>query len=181
MSHNYAVRGFTLVELLVVVAIASILTVGTASMVRDVLAASQVKRGVDALRQSFALARSEAIKRNADVLVCKSKFDICDQDATWSHGWIVFHDANGNGQRDLAEAVLRRESFLHSSITFLPNEPVKTYVLYTSFGQTRSRTGALQAGTFSVCSSSVDGGYSQQLVINSTGKVRVSRGARLCR
>jgi type IV fimbrial biogenesis protein FimT len=75
--------GFTLMEVIVVVAILGILaTVGVPSM-RDLIASTKVRGAVSDVYSSLILARSEAIKRNGSV-------DVIPSVATnWGAGWTV--------------------------------------------------------------------------------------------
>ena len=60
-------RGFTLVELMIVLAVVAIFASLAAPSFRELTATQKVRSAVSALNESLWLARSEAIKRNADV------------------------------------------------------------------------------------------------------------------
>lgn len=56
------------------------------------------------------LARSEAIKRNAIVRLCRSADGAtCAGSGTFQQGWIVFHDADNDGAVDSGEAVVQTQ------------------------------------------------------------------------
>jgi type IV fimbrial biogenesis protein FimT len=59
-------RGFTLIELLVTIAVVAIFSMLAGPAFRELIAAQRVKSGASALTESLWLARSEAVKRNAD-------------------------------------------------------------------------------------------------------------------
>ena len=69
---KFSSQGFTFVEFMVVfalgVVLASLAVPGFAKMIRN----NRINSASDALLSSLSLARSEAIKRNAPVTVCKS-------------------------------------------------------------------------------------------------------------
>lgn len=73
--------GFTLIELIIVMVILGVLTTIAAPNMYDLVLASRVRTAATALYGSLILARSEAIKRNANV-------DIVPGTADWS-GWQV--------------------------------------------------------------------------------------------
>jgi type IV fimbrial biogenesis protein FimT len=75
-------RGFTLIELMVTMAVLVILiTIGVPSF-NDLVQNQRVKTAVSELHSSLIFARSEAIKRNAEVTITRNG-------ASWSNGWNV--------------------------------------------------------------------------------------------
>lgn len=90
--------GFSLVELLVVIALVAASSLAAAPMFSEWQARDRVDGAARALLASLTLARSEAIARGARVVVCPSdggtrclpKGQRCAQGrAAWSCGWIV--------------------------------------------------------------------------------------------
>jgi type IV fimbrial biogenesis protein FimT len=59
-------RGFTLIELLVTIAVIAIFSALAGPAFREMIANQRVRSGASALTESLWLARSEAVKRNAD-------------------------------------------------------------------------------------------------------------------
>jgi len=100
--------GFTLIELMVVLAIAAILvTLAAPSFVR-LIQSSQVTGAVNTFLADVRFARSEAIRLGGSVTMCfRSTTDnstgaVCGSDATvgWANGWVIFRDVNANGVRN---------------------------------------------------------------------------------
>uniref|UniRef100_UPI00397E2A89 GspH/FimT family pseudopilin n=1 Tax=Salmonella sp. SAL4437 TaxID=3159892 RepID=UPI00397E2A89 len=75
----------------------------------------------------------------------------CEPGGRWEDGWIVFADLNDDGDRDADEAILAVEPPSFPGITIRGNKPVSSYVSYTSYGNARMTSGALQMGTLTVC------------------------------
>lgn len=99
--------GFTLIELMVTIAIAAILvTTGVPAFtqfVQNNRRASQVNMLVRALQ----IARSEAVRQRTTIGACASSNQTsCSASTTWSTGWIVFVDKDGDGVVDSGEDVL---------------------------------------------------------------------------
>ena len=75
--------GFTLIELLIVVAILGVIvSMGVPSM-RDLIASTKVKTAANDTFASLNIARSEAVKLNANVEVVPS------DTSNWGAGWLV--------------------------------------------------------------------------------------------
>ena len=93
-----ASAGFTLVELMVVIVIASILMAIGVPSYRSVTNSNRVSAEVNALLGDLQFARSEAIKEGLSVTACPMKADAtaCSGLTTWHKGWIVIgNDGTG--------------------------------------------------------------------------------------
>jgi type IV fimbrial biogenesis protein FimT len=167
--------GFTLIELLVAVAVmAVILTVAAPN-----LSGMMVTNGLDAKANAFLsavhLTRSEAVKRNSRVVLCKSATgSSCDTSGGWEQGWVVFHDVNNNAAVDAGEDVIQRQQALPASFFLRGNTSVAKYISYTSTGVAKKTSGAFQAGTVTLCHSADAEGSARQVVISITGRPRIN-------
>lgn len=169
-------RGLSLVEQLTVLALAAtLLGSGVASM--QALSASMVASAAsNELLAHLLLARSEAIKRRQRVTLCKSADGAgCADTGAWEQGWILFVDADGDGQRAADEPVLQRRRPLAGSLRVRGNASVERYVAYTPTGVTRLAGGGFQAGTLTVCRQSAEPGVARQIVISASGRPRVQK------
>lgn len=105
MSGGQA-RGFTLIELMVAIAVAAIvLAIGLPSF-QSSLRSNRVATTTNELLTSLALARSEAIRSTRSGSVCPSA-DGATCGTDWTKGWLVFADRNSNGTLDADETVLK--------------------------------------------------------------------------
>ena len=83
-------RGFTLVELLITLAIAGMLAALGAPAFGNLLARTRNAGAEAALANTLRHARSTAVLRNTRILVCPSRDGArCTPDADWQHGWLV--------------------------------------------------------------------------------------------
>lgn len=93
--------GFTLVELLVVLAMAAVLAVFSVPSLVSFIQRNRVESEVSAMMRSLQLARSEAIKRGQPVSVCASRDGArCLGENVWRDGWLVFVDRDADGEVD---------------------------------------------------------------------------------
>lgn len=97
-------RGFTLIEILVTIAIAAILAGVAVPSLSGFLRNVKLNSISASLVASLQQARSEAIKLNQGVLVCPSNTAKTDCAATtdWgANGWLVCYDADSDGLCDV--------------------------------------------------------------------------------
>lgn len=99
-------RGFTIVELMVVVVIAAILATLAGPSFTAFVNETRQNSTLSQLQADLNRARSEAIKRNARMLVCNpnSSGKDCSTATTWNSGWIVCYDVDGNDHCDVTAA-----------------------------------------------------------------------------
>lgn len=170
-------NGFTLIELVIVMAIMAILMPVGIFKLNGVLDSLKLTAASNSLLAHMHLARSEAIKRNGRVVLCKSEGGIvCSAAGGWEQGWIVFDDANDNGQKDGTETLLAREGRLSSGLKLTGNLNLASYVSFASNGATKlAGGGGFQAGTLTICKFSTQASEARQVIINAVGRPRVQK------
>lgn len=147
MNRN-SVKGFTLLELLIVLAIMIILCLISFSGLQNILVRTHLDSDAYQFFLSLSFARQAAIKHNRLVTVCPTSNQItCSQD--WSNGYMVVYDQN----------VLRTQNW-HSSTTVVGNQtPI---IQFTGDGR------SLQRATFVIQN---HGGF--KIVIYDSGRIRL--------
>ena len=173
-----AAGGFTLIEMLAVVAVSALLMSLALPSFSAIIDSVKLSSATNVFLSGLHLARSEAIKRNSRVALCKTADGVsCAATGGWEQGWIVFHDANNNGARESSEVMILRELPLSSSMRLTGNVSVARYVSFTPTGGTRLIGGGFQAGTLTVCRYSAEAGEARQIILNAVGRPRVQRTA----
>ena len=171
-----SMQGFTLVELVAVIAILGILLGVAVPWVGTFADSMRLTSQANAYLSALHLTRSEAIKRNSRMTVCKSADGLsCTEDGGWQQGWIIFHDPNHNAAKDDTEVMVHQSPALPTSFQLVGNSNVAKYVSFDATGGTRLASGAFQAGTLTLCRQSASSGEARQIVINSAGRPRVQK------
>ena len=118
--------GFTLVELLITMAVAAILLAIGIPSFRYVTNSNRIAAEINGLLGDLQFARSEAIKEGQPVSVCVSASGTgCAANTnTWQSGWIVFSDLNANGAVDAGDVILRIQKPFSSTDTFVATQNV---------------------------------------------------------
>jgi type IV fimbrial biogenesis protein FimT len=161
--------GYSFIELSAVLAIAGILLAAATPSFIYTVRDNRIATQVNLLLANVHLARMEAIKRNQDVVLCRSKDGRqCNRSSRartdWSDGWIVYVNPDGDKKRDPDEPLLQVQSGVPPGMTLRFNQWWR--VIYHADGSARN-------GSFSLCDSRGSEG-ARTLVLFYTGRPRVS-------
>lgn len=111
-------RGFTLPELLAVIAVTAILASVAAPSFSELIASQRAKGAASDMFASLLRTRSEAIKRNTEVTLAPSGL-------TWASGWSIAHPGDADILLEDRAAVVGATITGPDSVTYLPNGRVK--------------------------------------------------------
>ncbi len=167
--HRLKHGGYSLYDLIITSAVASVLGVGAVGM-SNLLQNARLTAGVNQLMAQLSLARSEAIKRHSSITLCASVTGAeCRGSRKWHDGWIIFLDPNGNGRLEPGESILRvQDSPAIKSLNFGAWGPgTGQWVTYEADGSTK------QNGTFTFCDSR-GAAKAKAVILLGTGRPRFS-------
>lgn len=160
------VRGFTLIELMVTLAVMGVLLgIGVPSFQR-IQQSTRVASSFHLLTTSLALARMAAVKNHAPVSICPSSDGrYCRGDTVWDEGWIVFVDPTRAKQPTTAEAVLHRFDRIGPSMA-LRSTAGRTLVRFQPSGMAYGSN-----LSFRLCSTT-DQKHLGSVIVNNAGRTR---------
>ena len=119
----------TLVETMVTLAVAAILLTAAVPPMQGFIVRNQMSTEVNTLVGALYLARSEAVKRLQNVVVCPTTDSVnCAPATDWTPGWMVFSDPNNNGVVYIAMYALSYGMSVSSS-------PVRSAPIYLGYMQ----------------------------------------------
>jgi type IV fimbrial biogenesis protein FimT len=134
--------GFTLYELMLVLAIAGVMFALAIPNMRDFMWNNRMTSAANDLLTAVHRARSESVKRHAQTILCftadsEAATPACDGDG--SKGWVIFADTDGDGADDADEEVLLRHGPLPDTIK-LKSKPDDNagYVAFNAAGFARN-------------------------------------------
>lgn len=119
--------GFTLIELMVTLAVALILIAAAVPGFMGTVKNNRLTTETNRLVSDVQLARGEAMRRGARVVLCTSADPTAaaptcgGAERAWSNGWLVFTDVELNGTFNGADVLLRATQTSGGDVTIMSN------------------------------------------------------------
>ena len=150
-KHSFKTQGFTLIELVMTMAIAGILVSIAIPSFNSIITSSRLTSYANDLVGALNLARSEAVRRGVSVTVRKvdnNSYTKIGAGVNWEKGWDVFADMDEDGKFDVGDALIRTYAELQSSYTLRGNNNFINFIRYTPLGISNN------IGSFVICDNS---------------------------
>jgi type IV fimbrial biogenesis protein FimT len=177
MKNRASQRGFTLLELMVVVGIIAITAAIGVPSFKYVTTSNRASAEVNALLGDMRFARTEAVKQGIAVTVCASSDGAtCAGTSTWSGGWIVFSDAAADHVVNGNDIILRVQPALSttwgSSDTFA-SSPALKWVIFNREGF--ALTGLTSTSNIALHNSTNVSSYTRCVAVTTVGMVSTQK------
>ena len=174
-KHITSRNGFTLIELMVTVALVAILLTVAVPSFTTYQRNAELTSFTNTLLSGINAARGEAMKRGRNAMVVPT------DGANWSNGWIVFVDVNRSAAYEATNDVIILTSEPAPNYLTVINTGATTaaglYLMYDASGYSKLKTSAFGAWTFEIKRNDVTGTelltQTRRIKIASTGRVRV--------
>lgn len=158
-------NGFSLTELLIVLAIMGSLLVAGAPTLSSLLDHVKTANAEVLLASNLQHARNAAITHNRRTLVCPSdNGQRCRAGGDWQHGWIIAQDADHDGQPDAGVPLLGVQAPLAPGTRIISS----AHRSHVTFQPTGSAGGSNVR--FTICRAHGTGG--RAVVVANSGRVR---------
>ncbi|MCM2680612.1 GspH/FimT family pseudopilin [Echinimonas agarilytica] len=159
--------GFTLIELMVTVAIASIVLLAGVPSLIEFIRHSRASQQASYVSSALQVARMSAIDSAQVIGVCPAKADLSACSTSWDDAIMIFIDADNSKTFNSGDTVIHSVEAAPESITRSFNNG--TVIQYQAEGHTT------QFGTFKICDSSKEAAYARSVVINLQGRIKLSK------
>ncbi len=173
---NQGRQGFTVIELMLVVAVAAVLLTVAAPAMVDMILNNRMTSQANELLADLAYARSQAASMGVRMTACVSSDGANCTGSGWSAGRMVFADTDGDGAHDSGEEILRVTSALSGGNTVaVTGLGTATVIQFRPSGITAGLTGASAA--FKLCDSRTGADVGRTVTVALTGRASVSKSA----
>jgi len=178
MRNKQPCRGFTLIELMVTLAIAAVLMLVAIPSMTAYKRNAELTSATNTLLSAINSARGEAMKRGMNAMVVPTGNGL-----SWNTGWVVFVDKDRTQVYDAAadQTVLSQGS-LPSYFNITGNGTANTsapYIMFDASGYSKTKSGGFGALSFTLTRTDLSGAQlldqTRRIVVASTGRVRTCR------
>jgi len=171
-------KGFTLMETLITLAVASIILTAAVPAMQDFVVRNRMSTEVNTFIASLYLARNEAVKRSQDVKICPTTDNkTCNGGNIWGGvdsngtpiGWMVFQDVDNNDIVDTATDALLQQNPPPPKRFLITGDNGRPNAKFRSTGQAAGSN-----NTFVFCDTD-NVANTRKIYLSNDGRVRVDK------
>ncbi|MDP9933164.1 GspH/FimT family pseudopilin [Variovorax paradoxus] len=175
-SPSSRIAGFTLIELMVTVAVAAVLLVVAVPSFVSFQRNSELTSATNSFVAAVNAARGEAMKRGMNAMVVPTT------GTDWSTGWTVFVDQDRSGGLNTGDTTVLQQpafpSYLSATGQGTASE-TPAYIMFDASGYAKTKTAGFGALTMTIARSDVSDtaqtAQTRRIVIAKSGRARSCR------
>lgn len=167
------VNGFTLIEMMVTIAVAAILVSIAVPSFRNLIVSNRLNTVATEMVDAISFARSESIKRNSPAVFCRvasSTSTVCATGSSWSH-WVILSGA---------DLIRRGEVNNYNATIRVASDLTDDRVVFGGDGLARTGGSIINESTISVCSTSGSGESIRNITFGAASRVSTNRVSGTC-
>lgn len=158
-------QGFTLLELMIAIAVLSIIALYAVPGMGTLMRNNQVTTAKNALVASLQIARAESATTGRNVVLCPSSNGRqCQTVGDWSQGWLIYRDDNLNGRFDPMESLVLTHTQAAGTLTIRTSDG-RRKLTYRGYGRADGSN-----VRFVFCDAGLSTGG--QVVVANSGRIR---------
>ena len=158
------VKGFTLIELMVTIAVAAILVSIALPSFRNLIVSNRLNTLATEMVDAVSFARSESVKRNSPVVFCRAASataTVCDSGSFWAH-WVILAGT---------DVIRMGEVNSHNSTIEVSSDLTDEEVVFGGDGLARTNGNIISESTISICSESGPGESIRNVTFGAASRV----------
>jgi len=168
MRHSDKSCGFTVMELMITLAILATLALMTLPNMKRLIESNRMLSAKNALIASLQQARADAASTTRNNVLCPSANGRqCLTAGDWSKGWLLYRDDNRNGRFDPVESLLHVFTMDSSNLTVRTSDG-RRKVTYRNQGRADGAN-----ARFVFCDARGES-FAGQVVIANSGRIRTT-------
>lgn len=168
-----SVKGFTLIEVMVTIAVAAILVSIAVPSFRNLIVGNRLDTLSTELVDAISFARSESIKRNSPVVFCRvasSTTTVCATGSFWSH-WAILSGT---------DVIRRGEVNSYNATVKVASDLTDDKVVFGGDGLARTGGNIINESIITVCSTSGPGESIRNVTFGAASRVSTIPVAGTC-
>lgn len=183
ISNNKQIqKGFSLIELVLTLIIISVMLTLAAPAFTNIYEDNAQAANANKFIASLTLARSEAVSKNINVVMCRlnGSNNGCATTGFWEDGWVVWADIDGDGVLESTNQngdveVINSEDALETGYTIRAlNNQFSNTITFSPIGEASGNLGSGQE-IFRLCDPDNDNDKARLIYLNGVGNAWVNR------